>query len=169
VRRGGFAPADPELGATLYETTQTVLSAAGFTAYEVSNHAKGEAARSAHNLAYWRGWDYVGAGPGAHGRVTMAGRRLATEAARATDAYIAAAGRGLQGAETLSAEDVAVERVLMGLRTDEGVAMAELAPLKLAKLPDLAAQGVVSVQAGRLLVTARGRPLLDRVTAELAA
>jgi putative oxygen-independent coproporphyrinogen III oxidase len=169
VQRGEFTPVDPDTGAQFYETTQEVLEAAGFEAYEVSNHARGEAARSAHNLAYWRGWDYVGAGPGAHGRLTLAGRRLATLAEPRIDAYIAAVGRGLQGAEPLSAEDVAVERVLMGLRTVEGVAVAELAPLRLARLPDLLAQGLVRTQADRILATREGRAVLDRVAAELTA
>jgi len=169
VRRGSFKPADPDLGATLYETTQSILGSAGFEAYEVSNHARGVAARSTHNLAYWRGWDYVGAGPGAHGRLTVAGRRIATESAAKIDAYIAAAGRGLQGAETLSSEDVAVERVLMGLRTVEGVALDELAPLLVKALPSLVVQGLVETSNGRVLVTATGRPVLDRITAELAS
>jgi oxygen-independent coproporphyrinogen-3 oxidase len=169
VQRGAFTPADPELGATLYETTQSVLEAAGFEAYEVSNHARGEVARSTLNPAYWRGWDYVGAGPGAHGRLTVAGRRLATEAEPRIDAYIAAAGRGLQRAEALSAEDAAVERVLMGLRTVEGVALADLAALSLSELPGLLAEGLVSMTDGILVATKRGRPLLDRLTASLAA
>jgi len=83
VGRGLFRPADDETGAALYETTRTVLEAAGFEAYEVSNHARGEAARSRHNLVYWRGQDYVGAGPGAHGRLTLDGVRTATTAATA--------------------------------------------------------------------------------------
>jgi putative oxygen-independent coproporphyrinogen III oxidase len=169
VERGEFTPVDAETGAQFYETTQEVLEAAGFEAYEVSNHARGEAARSLHNLAYWRGWDYVGAGPGAHGRLTIAGRRLATLAEPKIDAYVAAAGRGIQGAEPLSAEDVAVERVLMGLRTVEGVALAELASLHLARLPDLLAQGLVRAQADRVFATPQGRAVLDRLAAELAA
>ena len=75
VRRGAFAPADPDLAARLYETTHAVLEAEGFEAYEVSNHARGEAARSRHNLAYWRGDDYLGVGPGAHGRPDPGCRR----------------------------------------------------------------------------------------------
>jgi oxygen-independent coproporphyrinogen-3 oxidase len=168
VRRGGFAPAEPDLAAELYEVTQAVLTAAGFDAYEVSNHARGQAARSAHNLAYWRGWDYVGAGPGSHGRLTLAGRRVATESAHGIDAYIAAAGKGLQGTEPLSAQDVAVERVLMGLRTDEGVAMADLSALTLRNLPDLVARGMLTAQSDRLIATPAGRAVLDRVTGELA-
>ena len=76
VRRGVFRPADDLAGEALYDTTRQVLEAAGFEAYEVSNHAKGEAARSRHNLVYWRGQDYVGAGPGAHGRLTLDGVRM---------------------------------------------------------------------------------------------
>ncbi len=71
VGRRAFAPPGDELAASLYETTQTVLEAAGFDAYEVSNHARGISARSRHNLAYWTGQDYVGAGPGAHGRLSF--------------------------------------------------------------------------------------------------
>ena len=81
-------PADEDLSAGLYETTQEVLEAAGFEAYEVSNHARGEAARSTHNLAYWRGHDYVGVGPGAHGRLTIGGGRIATFAEPAAPARV---------------------------------------------------------------------------------
>ena len=169
VGRGLFTPPDPDLGAALYETTQAVLEAAGFEAYEVSNHAKGETARSAHNLAYWRGWDYVGAGPGGHGRLTLAGGRVATEAEAKIEAYIAAAGRGLQGAERLSAADIAYERVLMGLRTVEGVAAAEIAGLGMARLPDLLAQGLIRLVGDRVVATPAGRAVLDRIVAELAA
>ena len=80
VARGAWAPPDEDLSAALYEATQTVLEAAGFDAYEVSNHARGEAARSAHNLHVWRGGDYLGVGPGAHGRLTLAGASLVTVA-----------------------------------------------------------------------------------------
>ncbi|MGZ8369743.1 MAG: radical SAM family heme chaperone HemW, partial [Caulobacteraceae bacterium] len=90
VTRVAWAPSPEGLAADLYDATQTVLEAAGFTAYEVSNHARGEAARSRHNLAYWRGEDYAGVGPGAHGRLTLNGARTATEAERGVGAYIAA-------------------------------------------------------------------------------
>lgn len=168
VQRGVFTPADEALGAELYETTQAVLSDAGFEAYEVSNHAKGQAARSIHNLAYWRGWDYLGVGPGAHGRVTLEGGRQATESAAKIEAYIAVAGRSLQGAEPLSPEAVAIERVLMGMRTLEGVALADLAALKLARLPEFVAEGLVRVEQDWITATEPGRAVLDRLTAELA-
>ena len=75
--RGTLTPPDEERAASLYETTQDVLAAAGFEAYEVSNHARGPAARSSHNLHVWRGGDYVGVGPGAHGRLVTADGRMA--------------------------------------------------------------------------------------------
>ena len=171
VRRGAFTPADPELGARLYETTQQVLEAEGFEAYEVSNHARGVAARSRHNLVYWRGQDYLGVGPGAHGRTTAAGVRTATEAARAIPDYldrVRDTGSGLGLTEALTPEEAAEERLLMGLRTVEGVPLAELQPLPLSKLPDLQQGGFVRVADGRLFATPQGRPVLDRVIAELA-
>jgi oxygen-independent coproporphyrinogen-3 oxidase len=171
VRRGAFAPADPDLGARLYETTQEVLEAEGFEAYEVSNHARGEAARSRHNLVYWRGQDYLGIGPGAHGRITAAAGRAATEAARAIPDYLARVretGTGLAVVETLTPEQAAQERLLMGLRTVEGVPLDDLEPLPLAKLPDLEQAGFVRLAGGRLHATDQGRPVLDRVIRELA-
>jgi len=172
VRRGRFAPADPELGAALYETTQAVLEAAGFTAYEVSNHARGEPARSRHNLVYWRGQDYVGAGPGAHGRLTRAGVRHATVGeSRPADylARVAAHGTGFPELEALSALEAAEERVLSGLRIDEGVPRAELAVLDLspARTGPLVELGLLADDPDRLLATPAGRLVLDRLTAEL--
>jgi putative oxygen-independent coproporphyrinogen III oxidase len=172
VRRGTLTPADPDLGARLYETTQDVLQAEGFEAYEVSNHARGPEARSRHNLVYWRGEDYLGVGPGAQGRLTLSGARQATEAIPAIPAYIARVsehGTGLAARETLAAVEAAEERLLMGLRTLEGVPLAELAPLPLSRLPDLEAAGFVRTAEGRLFATARGRPVLNRVIEELAS
>ena len=148
-----------------------MLEAEGFEAYEVSNHARGETARSRHNLVYWRGQDYLGVGPGAHGRLTRAGVRTATEAARGIPDYLASVGEtgtGLNLAETLTAEEAAEERLLMGLRTVEGVPLAELQPLPLSELPDLEQAGFVRVAGDRLYATALGRPVLDRVIRELA-
>ena len=171
VRRGRWRPVDPDLAATLYDVTQSVLEGHGLQAYEVSNHAKGEAARSRHNLLYWRGWDYVGVGPGAHGRLTLAEGRLATRAAPAIGDYrrrIDTLGTGWDMRDRLSAVEAAEERLLTGLRTLEGVDLAELTPLSVdARLPDLVCAGLISIEAGRLLATPAGRLVLDRVTAEL--
>ena len=175
AERGTLKLTSEDVGADLYELTQVRLSAAGFEAYEVSNHARGARARSRHNLAYWRGEDYVGAGPGAHGRLTIAGVRLATEAARAVKDYIAAvdrAGTGFAAREALSPRETALERLLMGLRTCEGVAWIDLAPLGLSGgssgVQDLAEQGLLKADAARLTATASGRPVLDGVIRQLA-
>lgn len=170
VQRGTLVPVGPDLAAEFYETTRSVLEGAGFEAYEVSNHARGQAARSRHNLVYWRGEDYVGAGPGAHGRLTLGGQRFATAAPDAVDAYVARVGRHGTGTplEPLEPRDAALERLLMGLRTVEGVALADLAPLAIPTARFEALDGLVVRSAGRLAATAAGRPVLDRVIAELA-
>ncbi len=170
VARGAIVPPGPDLAASLYETTQAVLAAAGFDAYEVSNHARGPAARSRHNLAYWTGQDYVGVGPGAHGRLTIGGARVATEAARRVGDYIAQVrvnGVGFAAPEALAPRDVALERLLMGLRIDQGVPWAALAPLGLsagsASVQDLAAQGFLTAGPTRLAATRVGRTVLDGI------
>ncbi|MGQ3016222.1 radical SAM family heme chaperone HemW [Phenylobacterium sp.] len=174
VRRGQFTPPDDELGAALYDTTQAVLEAAGFEAYEVSNHARGEAARSRHNLVYWRGLDYVGVGPGAHGRITVDGVRHATEAMARPAAYIAQvaeSGRGFSGPETLSPAAAAEERVISGLRIWPGVTFVEVAPLGLSpdhpRVKALTGAGLLQVDNLRLRVTPAGRLLLDHVVERL--
>lgn len=170
VRRGRFTPVGEGLGADLYETTQAELQRLGFTAYEVSNHARGTAARARHNLVYWRGEDYVGVGPGAHGRLTRPdGVRLATEAEPRIAAYIARVReQGTGAAPTEQAPlDRAEERALMGLRTDEGVALADLAPLPLTALDELVEFGSVMVRDGRITATASGRLVLDHLTSRL--
>jgi putative oxygen-independent coproporphyrinogen III oxidase len=174
VRRGSLTPADPDLAAQLYEVTQAVLGAAGFAAYEVSNHARGSAARSRHNLVYWQGFDYVGVGPGAHGRITVAGARLATVAAAKPADYIARvvqAGLGLESQDTLTPREAAEERTLGGLRILEGVPRAELAALELApeRIEDLVELGLLADDPQRLRATRAGRLVLDRLTAELLA
>ena len=169
VARGLWAPPDEDQAAALYEATQVVLEAAGFDAYEVSNHARGAEARSAHNLHVWRGGDYLGLGPGAHGRRTRQGARTATVAHRGIGDYIAgvAAETPWSERETQSARDAAEEKVLLGLRTVEGVALADLAALGrtvgTAPLAGLIADGFLAEDGSRVRATAAGRPVLDGV------
>ncbi len=173
--RGRIERPPEDLAADLFDVTQSALEAAGFEAYEVSNHAKGPSARSRHNLAYWQGWDYVGAGPGAHGRLTLEGCRTATVAERGVRDYIATVGSrgvGYGSLESLSRRAAAEERLWMGLRTDLGVPFAELAPLRLSGdspiVAQMTADGYVRVADGRLIATRAGRIVLDRLTLELA-
>jgi putative oxygen-independent coproporphyrinogen III oxidase len=174
VGRGLFTPPDADQAAALYETTQAVLEEAGFDAYEVSNHARGAAARSRHNLAYWTGPDYVGVGPGAHGRLMLGGARVATTAARGVADYVARVaetGVGFAAPEALTARDVALERLLMGLRIDAGVPWAELVVLELnadaASVRDLVGQGLIVAEPTRLAATRAGRAVLDGVVRAL--
>ena len=169
TERGSLVPPDEDTAADLYEATQTVLGKAGFEAYEVSNHARDAAARSSHNLHVWRGGDYVGVGPGAHGRLTLDGVRTATVAHRRIADYVegVAAGTPWSERETQDARGAAEERLLLGLRTVEGVAVTDLAPLGLS--PDaepvsgLIADGFLARAEGRLAATGKGRPVLDAV------
>jgi oxygen-independent coproporphyrinogen-3 oxidase len=175
VQRGRWAPPEADAAGALFETTDDLLGAAGFEAYEVSNHARGQGARSRHNLIYWRGGDYLGVGPGAHGRLTTeGGARWATlTPARIADyvARVGTTGCGLAECERLSPSEAALERLLMGLRTIEGVALAELAALRLdpATIDGLATAGLLETDGQRLIATRGGRAVLDRITLELAA
>lgn len=169
VARGVWTPPDEDLSAALYETTQTVLETAGFDAYEVSNHARGETARSAHNLHVWRGGDYLGVGPGAHGRLTLDGARTATVAHRGIGDYVAGVNAGTPWCEreSQSERDAAEEKVLLGLRTVEGVALSDLATLGRTvegePLAGLIGDGFLTVEMGRVKATRSGRPVLDGV------
>lgn len=169
VARGAWAPPDEDLAADLYEATQSILGRAGFEAYEVSNHARGRVARSVHNLHVWRGGDYLGIGPGAHGRLTLDGVRTATVAHRRVGDYVAGVGSGMPWTEqsALTPVEAAEERVLLGLRTVEGVPLALLADLQIrpvdGPLAGLIEGGFLTLSDGRVAATARGRPVLDGV------
>ena len=173
--RGQLLPPGPELAADFYEVTQELCDAAGFPAYEISNHASSVGARARHNLIYWRGEDWVGIGPGAHGRITHEGARLALEAERGPGAYIdtvAQRGIGWSKDERLSGEQAADELLLMGLRLDEGVALARIEALRgrqlnRQKLGWLAEQGLLVHSDDRLRLTPCGRALTDAIVTEL--
>ena len=170
VGRGTLRPPPEDRAADLYEVTQSTLGEAGYEAYEVSNHARGAAARSRHNLIYWRGEDYLGVGPGAHGRITLMGERWASVAAKAIGDYVHQVSSGLTPAnrERLTDREVAVERLLMGLRTFEGVGLPELAPLGIDAARIAEFSGVAALADGRVRITEKGRPVLDRIIRDLA-
>lgn len=175
VKRGTLVPVAEDLAAELFDVTQQVLTDHGFTAYEVSNHARGQAARSRHNLVYWRGQDYVGVGPGAHGRLTLEGARTATfAAARPADyiAKVAETGLGWATREALTGQQAAEERLLAGLRIEEGVSFAEIAALALTpvhpEVLDLIGAGLLAPDPDRLRATPAGRLVLNWVTSRLA-
>ncbi|PZQ44921.1 MAG: coproporphyrinogen III oxidase [Micavibrio aeruginosavorus] len=126
--RGEFKIPDEELAGDLYELTQDILEAEGMRAYEVSNHAR-DGKESIHNLTYWRYTDYVGIGPGAHGRLTIDGHKQATRGHRAPEIWlskVAEQGHGGHDFEGLSSRDRFTECLMMGLRLEEGIPASRL-------------------------------------------
>ncbi len=127
--QGRLKVIDEEKAATFYEMTQEILDEAGLPAYEISNHARiGKA--SSHNLSYWRYQDYGGIGPGAHGRLTCQGKKLATQQIRSPEnwlAHVLEQGTGDEVVEELSPKIQALEALMMGLRLVEGLFIKDLA------------------------------------------
>ena len=172
-RRGGLGGLpDEDLAADLYEATQELCEAAGLPSYEVSNHAR-PGAESRHNMIYWSGDDYVGIGPGAHGRLTLGGRRYATEAISAPAAWLARVRKGVapDSGHVLSPRDVAEEYAMMALRVSCGAELAALhaIPDVSRKIKGLSELGLVIVKSDRLRVSPTGRPLLNAILRELLA
>lgn len=168
---------DEDLGRDLYDLTQLICADAGLPAYEISNHAR-PGAECRHNLVYWRGHEYAGVGPGAHGRLNIDGRRYATETEKRPESWlqrVEANGHGLIVDEKLAPGEVADEFLLMGLRLAEGIdptRFTQLAGRTLdpKRISFLREDGTVETTAtGRLRVTLAGFPLLDAVVADLAA
>jgi oxygen-independent coproporphyrinogen-3 oxidase len=177
VERGQLIPPGNDAAAALYEATQEVCEAAGFPAYEISNHARAPAARARHNLIYWRSDDWIGVGPGAHGRITHGGERIALEAQRRPNDYIDAVrenGVGWISEARLTGEESADEMLLMGLRIDEGADLARIEavrgrPLNQAALAWLIEQGLAERGGDHVRLTPHGRPVANRIALELAS
>lgn len=164
-----------DTAADMYELTQDLCDAHGLPQYEISNHAQA-GAESRHNMIYWRCGDYVGIGPGAHGRLTdSAGQRYATVCPSMPDEWLATAERAIEkmvGRELLRRDERATEFILMGLRLSNGIDLAEYeqiagTPLSENKLHLLAGKGLLEVSSGRARITQNGRLLLNAVLREL--
>ena len=169
---------DADLAADLYALTQEVTAARGLPAYEISNHAR-PGAESRHNLVYWRYGEYVGIGPGAHGRFVdkEGGRRVVTFTEKVPEAWAALVerqGHGVVGGEVLTRAEEADEFLLMGLRLVEGIDLARYEalsgrPLSSRRIATLQDEALVApVGNARLRVTAAGMIVLDAVVADLA-
>lgn len=175
--RGERLAAVPDFAADLYELTEALCSAAGLTGYEISNHARSRADQSVHNRIYWEGGDWIGVGPGAHGRIGRAasGGRAGTEAVRRPSDYIKAVaqtGSGIAEEEALGTGDEIAERILMGMRLAEGLDLAHLraatgGSVDADGLARMIAQGFVVRDGDRIRLTGEGRLLADGVSAEL--
>jgi putative oxygen-independent coproporphyrinogen III oxidase len=121
--QGRLTPLNEDRAAEMFTETRAWLADVGLPAYETSNHgAPGSECR--HNLLYWRYQDYVGIGPGAHGRVTVDGEKFAVERRKLPERWLEAVerdGHGTRNQVALTTKDRLVEMVIMGLRTAEGI------------------------------------------------
>ena len=176
-KRGKLEPLAENPSAELYELTQEITRAAGFDTYEISNHAKPDA-ECQHNLIYWRGQDYAGIGPGAHGRLSVNEGRLATETLKSPEEWwqkTMVEGHGMVEKTLLSRQERADELLLMGLRLAEGIDLARYeeiagAPLDPERIEFLTVLDMVqNLENGRIRATPRGFLLLDAVVADLAS
>ena len=162
-----------DLGADMFEHTQEVCAAMGMPAYEVSNHAR-DGAQSQHNLIYWRYGDYLGIGPGAHGRLTVAGQKYATTCFSNPQRWLDASVDGGTGQtrEALTGQAQAQELLMMGLRLKEGVDLERYAALngtalsghRIAELVDL---GMAEINAGKLIILDQGVIVLNAILSQL--
>ncbi|MGI9418359.1 MAG: radical SAM family heme chaperone HemW, partial [Geminicoccaceae bacterium] len=177
-RRGELTLPEDDLQADMFECTRETLAAAGLPAYEISNHAReGEACR--HNLIYWRAGDYAGVGPGAHGRITVDGRRFATSTACMPRAWLERVeqhGHGEDAREAIERDEQVVEMLLMGLRLDEGIDVERLqrlsgrplrATLNAQALDGFTNEGWIEHGDGNLRATGAGLARLNAIITEL--
>ena len=175
--RGESLALEADAAADFFEVTATELGRAGFEAYEISNHARSRADQSRHNRIYWEGGDWIGVGPGAHGRLGqfMEDGRIATACHRRPAEYIQAVetlGFGIAELENLCAEDERTERVLMGLRLANGL---DLVPVERATGQSIDADerdrmnalGYLESEGTRIRLTQTGRLLGDGVSMAL--
>jgi oxygen-independent coproporphyrinogen-3 oxidase len=174
---GKLKTPDEATARALYDVTQEVCARQGLPSYEISNHAR-PGAECRHNLIYWRGQEYAGIGPGAHGRLDIDGSRHAIATEKRPEAWLMRVeekGHGITTDDILNSEERADEFLLMGLRLAEGIdpdRYRELSgrPLDPDRIALLREEGAITVDSGgRLRVTQAGFPVLDAVVADLAA
>lgn len=174
-KSGALKIPDEDCAAELFELTQSLTHAAGRPAYEISNHARpGSEAR--HNLLYWRYGSYAGVGPGAHGRLDLGGRRIATQTERLPERWrekVARTGHGMIELAVIPPHDAAREHLLMNLRLTEGIDLQSYRERwgtvpKPDRVAALVSHGLLRRDGDHLRATPSGRLLLNRVIAALA-
>ena len=173
-KNGQLRIPDDDLAAGLYETTQELTEAAGLPAYEISNHAR-PGSESRHNLIYWRYGEYAGVGPGAHGRLMLDGKRIATSAIRLPERWrdrVMTDENAFADFTAIDDADAAREHLLMNLRLGEGVDLAvyrarwNTRPLA-EKIAPLIEQGLLRQDGEILAASPQGRLVLNAVIAAL--
>ncbi|CAN0472699.1 unnamed protein product [Laminaria digitata] len=177
--RGAFTLPEEDLAADLYELTGEMTAKAGYTAYEVSNYAR-NGQESRHNLVYWRGGDYIGVGPGAHGRLTLDGERLRTEQVPGPAGWLSAvgeAGHATRVSEPVPVTEQAEEYLMMGLRLADGIDRTHFerivgqpldACLNGAKVAALCHAGLLEADTRGIRATAAGIQRLNAIIAEIS-
>lgn len=168
-------PSD-DLSADLYDLTQDICGQKGLTAYEVSNHARA-GSECKHNLIYWRYGDYAGIGPGAHGRLTLHGKRVATDTPLQPETWLAAVqddSTATRDAELISPTDQAAEYVMMSLRLAEGCDLNRADAISKdrvdrAAMDALIADGFLTQTGAKLQTTTRGKMVLNAILGKLLA
>jgi oxygen-independent coproporphyrinogen-3 oxidase len=165
---------DENAAADMYEITQEMCAAAGLSAYEISNHAQ-PGAESRHNLIYWRGGDWAGVGPGAHGRLTLNGKRWGTETELAPTGWldlVQTKGSGETARVPVTAQEQSEEYVMMGLRLSEGIRLDRLREiggevLRTDRIASLVELDLIDCDGETLKTTQAGRPVLNAILREL--
>lgn len=165
---------DEALSAEMYEVTQELCEKAGMPAYEVSNHAK-PGAEARHNRIYWTAGDYAGIGPGAHGRLTLSGKRYATETVRQPGTWLGqvSSGHAAETCAVLNPHEQALEYLMMGLRLSDGISLRRLSrmygqPVPRGSISELVDSGHLILENDHLRTTRQGRILLNAVLRRLA-
>lgn len=166
VRRGELPAPDDDVLAARYERIDARLAATGLTWYEVSNWAADDSARCRHNLGYWDGGDWLGAGPGAHSHLGGVRWWNVKHPARYAD-RVAAGGLPAAGWEALTAEERYTERVMLVVRLRSGLPLDDLDAAGRAVAHRIVADGLAREVRGRMVLTDRGRLLADAVVREL--
>ena len=171
-QRGGLKGLPNEdLAADLFELTQELTNAAGLPAYEISNHAA-NGQESIHNKIYWNSGDWVGIGPGAHGRLSLGEKRFSTMTKLQPGAWlenVEKSGSGESNRDTLSESEELDEAILMGLRLVDGVELTPKQMIKLNNINYLIESDLITVAGNRLRATKTGFPVLNYVLRLLVA
>ena len=177
ARRGEILTADDALAADMYEATGRIMDEAGLPAYEISNHAR-PGAECRHNLVYWQAEDWLGTGPGAHGRISLGQRRRGLATRRSPIGWLEAVeadGHAIETSVDDGPEDAVAERLMMGLRLASGLDLGSLASrfgdlsglIDMSARDELVAAGLLADDPKHLRATEAGRLLLNRILAAL--
>lgn len=188
-RRGELSELNPDKAAELYDITNEIMDKNGLPNYEISNYARiGEESR--HNLTYWKYGDYIGIGPGAHGRLTLSdndplvgplGKKMATRQHRAPEIWldtVEQAGHATRTYSTVSIEERFEEMMMMGLRLEEGISLKAIIEetgdefknlVNHTKLKQLCDEKLLIINADRVLATPSGRTRLNSLLSFLLA